>query len=206
MEDKELQELFAAKRTVEANRRRQEELRHLLETSATPKSRRLWPVWAGAAAAAILLLLLVTPLMPVGTRHVVSEVAQTETIPALPIDEPLPIADTARRVPTEAKRPVGIRHAVSATEQIAQVNPLEENPPEVLTLPVESEPIDTFSALPSPPSTPHPTIHRRTSSRMVCSNCSIHNDPSHSTAFQDFLTATFGAEVHPPLTLTNIEF
>ena len=46
MEDKELQELFAAKRTAEANRRRQEELRRLLEASAAPKTRRLWPVWA----------------------------------------------------------------------------------------------------------------------------------------------------------------
>ena len=61
MENKELQELFAAKRTTEANRRRQEELRRKLEASAAPaapaKSRRLWPVWAGAAAASIALLI-----------------------------------------------------------------------------------------------------------------------------------------------------
>ena len=67
MEDKELQELFAAKRTVEANRRRQEELRRLLEASAAPaaapKSRRLWPLWLGTAAAAVLLLLLATPIL-----------------------------------------------------------------------------------------------------------------------------------------------
>lgn len=206
MEDKELQELFAAKRTVEANRRRQEELRHLLETSATPKSRRLWPVWAGAAAAAILLLLLVTPLMPIGTRRAVSAVAQSETIPALSIDETLPIANTAHRIPTEVKRPVGIRHAVSVTEQIALAAPLEEHPQEAHTLPEEPEPIDTFSTPPSPPSPPQPTIHRRTSSRMVCSNCNIHNDPSQSTAFQDFLAATFGTVTNTPIPLKTIEF
>lgn len=51
MEDKELQELFAAKRTSEANRRRQEALRRMMEASTVKKSRRLWPVWFGAVAA-----------------------------------------------------------------------------------------------------------------------------------------------------------
>ncbi len=61
MEDKELQELFDAKRTVEANRRRQEALRQLIEARAAEeapaKVRKLWPVWTGAAAAAVALLL-----------------------------------------------------------------------------------------------------------------------------------------------------
>ena len=36
MENKDLQELFAAKRTTEANRRRQAELRRKLEATAAP--------------------------------------------------------------------------------------------------------------------------------------------------------------------------
>ena len=63
MEDKELQKMFAAKRTVEANRRRQEELRNMLSATAAPKSRRLWPVWLGSAAACITLLLITLPVL-----------------------------------------------------------------------------------------------------------------------------------------------
>ena len=73
MENKELQELFAAKRTTEANRRRQAELRQQLEATAAPtaqgKTRRLWPVWAAGIAASIALVLLTVP----GLFHAESE-------------------------------------------------------------------------------------------------------------------------------------
>lgn len=61
MEDKELQELFDAKRTVEANRRRQEQLAALTGANAVSKSRRLWPLWVASAAAGIALLLMTIP-------------------------------------------------------------------------------------------------------------------------------------------------
>lgn len=219
MEDKELQELFTAKRTAEANRRRQEELRRLLEASAAlevaPKTRRLWPVWLSAAAAVLLLLLLTMPVLFRQPETAPLLVAQSETVPQMPTDT----ADTVRRAPTEADtaipvptkmRTVGARRAMSA---IAQAETIPQIP---------TESADTAHRVPTETSVPQiaptPTIetplasndesriHRRTSSRMVCSNCSIHNDPSHSTAFQDFLAATFGTETLPPLTLKNIEF
>lgn len=82
MEDKELQELFDAKRTVEANRRRQEGLRQMLEAKggaqAPRKVRPLWPVWAGAAAASIALLLLTLPALFDNQESAPSMVARTE--------------------------------------------------------------------------------------------------------------------------------
>lgn len=61
MNDNELEQLFAAKRTVEANRRRQEELAGIIDASAAPKSRPLWPLWATSAAAGIAILLMTMP-------------------------------------------------------------------------------------------------------------------------------------------------
>jgi len=122
-EYKELQELFAAKRTTEANRRRQEELLRMLQTELkpAPKSRRLWPVWASAAAAAILLLLFVTPMMrTAGTGHTVSAIAQAETIPQIPFET----ADTARRVPTEGAAGPAVATELSTSETYADIEPV----------------------------------------------------------------------------------
>ena len=55
-----MQELFEAKRTTEANRRRQEELSAMIGRK-TAKKRPLWPVWAGAAAAAVFAAVLLMP-------------------------------------------------------------------------------------------------------------------------------------------------
>ena len=218
MEDKELQELFAAKRTVEANRRRQEELRRLLEASAapeaTPKTRRLWPVWLSAAAAVLLLLLLTMPVLFRQPETAPLLVAQSETIPQMPTDT----ADTVRRAPTEADtaipvptkmRTVGARRAVSAIAQ-AETNPQipTESADTAHRVPTETIPTITPTPTIETPlaSNDEPRIHRRTSSNMVCSNCSITNVPTPNTALLNFLVATFGAEARPPLTLTNIEF
>ena len=104
MEDKELQELFAAKRTTEANRRRQEELRRLIEAQEAPRTRRLWPVWSGAAAAAVALLLLVRPLMqPTAEGTAPTLVAQTE-VPA-PSESPTPTEEPIS--PIDPIRPIG---------------------------------------------------------------------------------------------------
>ena len=219
MEDKELQELFAAKRTAEANRRRQEELRRLLEASAAPeaapKTRRLWPVWLSAAAAVLLLFLLTLPVLFRQPETAPLLTAQSETVPQMPTDT----ADTVRQAPTEADtaipvptkmRTVGARRAVSAiaqAETIPQIPtesadtahrvPTETSVPQIAPTPTIETPLA---------SNDEPRIHRRTSSNMVCSNCSITNVPTPNTALQNFLVATFGAEARPPLTLKNIEF
>lgn len=210
MEDKELQELFAAKRTTEANRRRQEELRRLLEASAAlevaPKTRRLWPVWASAAAAAILLLLLTMPVLFRQPEAAPLLMARNETPSPAPQEE---IIAPKEEKPTE-KQGVTKRKAIAKTVTKEAEYYAEENTPEPDTV-IEPETTVAPIAQPEPIETPlasndEPRIHRRTSSNMVCSNCSITNVPTPNTALQNFLVATFGAEVHPPLTLTNIEF
>ena len=226
MEDKELQELFEAKRTNEANRRRQDELRRMIAVEKGKRkvesSRRLWPVWFGAAAAAVLLLIIVSPMMrTVGTQRAVPEIAQAKTIPQVPINETLPLADTVHRIPT--KHTVGTRRAVSARDNImiarndeplALADTARPVPTVTKREPRNTHTVDTLSTLHSPLSTPQPptsdlrptTVHRRTSTSMVCSNCNINNVPSQSSAFQDFLAATFGAESNTPFTLKSIEF
>ena len=210
MEDKELQELFAAKRTAEANRRRQEELRRLLEASAAPeaapKTRRLWPVWASAAAAAILLLLLTLPVLFRQPEAAPLLMARNETPSPAPQEE---IIAPKEEKPTE-KQGVTKRKAIAKTVTKEAEYYAEENTPEPDTV-IEPETTVAPIAQPEPIETPiasndEPRIHRRTSSRMVCSNCSITNVPTPNTALQNFLVATFGAEILPPLTLKNIEF
>lgn len=210
MEDKELQELFAAKRTAEANRRRQEELRRLLEASAAPeaapKTRRLWPVWASAAAAAILLLLLTLPVLFRQPEAAPLLMARNETPSPAPQEE---IIAPKEEMPTE-KQGVTKRKAIAKTVTKEAEYYAEENTPEPDTV-IEPETTVAPIAQPEPIETPiasndEPRIHRRTSSRMVCSNCSITNVPTPNTALQNFLVATFGAETLPPLTLKNIEF
>ena len=210
MEDKELQELFAAKRTVEANRRRQEELRRLLEASAAPeathKTRRLWPVWASAAAAAILLLLLTLPVLFRQPEAAPLLMARNETPSPAPQEETIAPKE---EMPTE-KQKVTRRKVIAKTVTKEAEYYAEENTPEPDTV-IEPETTVAPIAQPEPIETPlasndEPRIHRRTSTNMVCSNCSITNVPTESTALQNFLVATFGAETLPPLTLKNIEF
>ncbi len=211
MEDKELQELFAAKRTAEANRRRQEELRRLLEASAapeaSPKTRRLWPVWvASAAAAAILLLLLTLTILFRQPEAAPLLMARNETPSPAPQEE---IIAPKEEMPTE-KQGVTKRKAIAKTVTKEAEYYAEENTPEPDTV-IEPETTVAPIAQPEPIETPiasndEPRIHRRTSSNMVCSNCSITNVPTPNTVLQNFLVATFGADVRPPLTLTNIEF
>ena len=210
MEDKELQELFAAKRTAEANRRRQEELRRLLEASAAPeaapKTRRLWPVWASAAAAAILLFLITLPVLFRQPEAAPLLMARNETPSPAPQEETIAPKE---EMPTE-KQKVTRRKVIAKTVTKEAEYYAEENTPEPDTV-IEPETTVAPIAQPEPIETPiasndEPRIHRRTSTNMVCSNCSITNVPTPNTALQNFLVATFGAEARPPLTLTNIEF
>lgn len=211
MEDKELQELFAAKRTAEANRRRQEELRRLLEASAAPeathKTRRLWPVWASAAAAALLLLLITLPALFRQPEAAPLLMARNETPSLAPQDGKIAPKEMPAEKQKATKRKTMAKTVTREAEYYAEKNTLEPDTviatkPEPTVVPIVlSKPIETPLA-----SNDEPRIHRRTSTSMVCSNCSITNVPTPNTALQNFLVATFGAEARPPLTLTNIEF
>lgn len=210
MEDKELQELFDAKRTVEANRRRQEELRLIIAPTAhAPKSRRLWPVWVLSAAAGLALLLITLPLLFRSETAAPKLVAEAKEIPT---SEDVPNTNTTTA--TSKTRTFRITRASrtsrsTATPEAPLILAEAEEPlpePVLVTETEEQHPEDTPVAEDSLPTADTPTIHRRTSTQMVCSNCSINNVPSPSTTLQDFLAASFGTATNTPLTLKTINF
>lgn len=150
MEDKELQELFAAKRTTEANLRRQEELRRLIEAQNTRRSRPMWPVWAGTAAAAIALLLLVRPLLqPPAENDGPILVAQTEVptptvVGEVPATLETKVPDRPIQIPNSGKTSVPDTHSthdksssiIECTDSILPVIPEAEPAVEPSTEPV----------------------------------------------------------------------
>lgn len=205
MENKELQELFAAKRTTEANRRRQEELRRKLEATVAPaKSRRLWPVWAGAAAASIALLIVTLPLLFTNSKPASMPIAQAE-VPTVVV----PAEDSERPAPAISKEPIrtikptrirpietvpAAEMVATAEEPIAQPEeePIAEAP--VIDLAEYAEPTTTID-------TPSPRIHRRTSSRMV----NIPKEARREGFDMSWLADAFGSEDATPLTLSTIK-
>ncbi len=208
MENKELQELFAAKRTTEANRRRQEKLRRKLEASAAPaapaKSRRLWPVWAGAAAASIALLIVTLPLLIINNQPASMPIAKAEVptvvLPAENSETPAPamVKEPVRTIKPTRIRPIETAPAAdmvaTAGEPFAQPEeePLAEAP--VIDLAEYAEPTTTID-------TPSPRIHRRTSSRMV----NIPEETRREAFDMSWLADAFGSEDATPLTLSTIK-
>lgn len=213
MENKELQELFAAKRTTEANRRRQAELRQQLEATAAPaaqaKTRRLWPVWAAGIAASIALVLLTVP----GLFHAESEqpvlVAEAgEEIEAIDTIEAI---ETIETIETINPKPAKTYHSTATVLAAAEEAPLPE--PETKETEAGEEPtIPTIeapaieladNATPEPPASNAPRIHRRTSTSMVNSS-NIETIQSMPSDFQNFLANAFGTETDTPFNLTTI--
>lgn len=209
MEDKELQKMFAAKRTVEANRRRQEELRKILSASTAPKSRRLWPVWLGSAAACITLLLITLPVLLRSETAAPLLVATATELPTPAETDSTSITSKSSTTSITSKTSTTkkARKAQATPTLLASVEP-EEQPREE----TQEEPLLAQETLPTPSTVQEavpeesPRIHRRTSTQMICSNCNINNVPSPSTTLQDFLAATFGTEASTPFTLKTIEF
>ena len=201
MEDKELQELFAAKRTTEANRRRQEELTRMINAKAK-RTRPLWPAWAGAVAAGIAVLLLTLPALFRTEATAPVQVAQTE-VPEVAI---LP-ETTPREVPAPSTRQKAVRKA-EAVETIEEIEAIEaiDN-----TEPIESiestHSIETIQ--PTEPVPTAPRVHRRSSTLLACTEgCTIITVPdspqNHSTDIQQLLAAAFGSS-NEPLTLKTFE-
>lgn len=168
MEDKELQELFDAKRTVEANRRRQAALRQLIEAraseSSTPapaKVRRLWPVWTGAAAAAVALLLLTLPAL-FGTRESAPTlVAETEVPEVRVVEETSPTSLTSPTRKTRETR--GAAPAARTEEKV-----LPEAAPTLPEPIIEKAPVIEEVVLPTETITPTPRVMRRQSTLIAC--------------------------------------
>ena len=156
MEDKELQELFSAKRTVEANRRRQEELRRMLKKH----DRR--PL--GIAAVLITLPALfrtesVTPL----------QVAETK-VPVVmkePLEEIAPVSPKATGTHRKAivkKEVTNLTETIDTTRIISTIGPTET--------------VENTSPAEDIPTKPTPCVHRRTSTRMVNAPSAPHRQPS----------------------------
>ena len=206
MEEKELQQMFEAKRTAEANRRRQAELARLIEAQGAPKSRRMWPVWAGAAAASVALLLVTLPLLMRSEATEPVLVAQTE-VPA--VDEFPSTSDlqppTSDLQPPTSAAPQGEPARMARTQPAAAEAPVvEEEAPaeaEVAPAPVET-PAEIHVAEPKPAEAPKPRIHRRTSTRMVSVQTARRKEGG---AASQLLAGMLGAEESEPLSLKEFE-
>ena len=157
-----MQELFAAKRTVETNRRRQEDLAALID-SKTRRTRTLWPLWTASAAAAIALLIVTLPSLFSSREATPSQMAQAELPAVLP---PQPEVSTA---PTPLIKPIANTEPIKPTKTIKPITTIET----IAT-------IDTISLLPTPSDPdpdpdqdlfdPVPRIMRRTSTLLACTD------------------------------------
>lgn len=205
MENKELQELFAAKRTTEANRRRQEELRQQLEAAEAPtaqaKTRRLWPVWAAGIAASIALVLLTVP----GLFHAESE-QQAMVAKAGEVIETIDTIENIETIETIKPKPAETFHSTAAVLAAAEEETLPdlETETEEPTIPtIEAPAIELAdNATPEPPASNAPRIHRRTSTSMVNSS-NIETVQPMPSDFQNFLANAFGTETDTPFNLTT---
>ena len=213
MENKELQELFAAKRTTEANRRRQAELRQQLEATAAPtaqgKTRRLWPVWAAGIAASIALVLLTMPGL--FRRAGEQPVLMAEAGEAIEAIDTIEAIETIETIETINPKPAKTFHSTAAVLAAAVEAPLPEpetkgteavEEPETATIEVPAIEL-ADNATPDPPASNAPRIHRRTSTSMVNSS-NIETVQPMPSDFQNFLASAFGTETDTPFNLTTI--
>lgn len=163
MEDKELQELFDAKRTTEANRHRQEELRRLIEAQEAPRTRKLWPVWTGAAAAAIALLLLTLPSLYDNQESTPTLIARTE-VPT-PTEEPSNTIETIDTIgPIRHISPISPKNSTSSTSpQIPDTTSMPE-PEETPIIEERSAPAEVEQQMLAP----SPRVMRRQSTQLAC--------------------------------------
>ena len=203
MNDKELEQLFEAKRTVEANRRRQEELRRLIAAEAAPKSRRLWPVWAFSAAASIALVLITLPALFRTETTAPVQVAQTEVPEATVLPATTPAEAPAPSPKQKTARKAESIETIAEPETIETIDNIE---------PIESiVPADSIETdQPAAPEPVAPRVHRRSSTLLACTEgCTIITVPDtiqpQSTDLQQLLADAFGSKRNEPLTLKTFE-
>ena len=200
MENKELQELFAAKRTVEANRHRQEELAVMISRQATPSSRRLWPLWTASVAAGVAVLLMTLPALFRSETTETKLVAQAETV-----DDGISSGDSITSISsisssTSSSSTTSITRTTRTTKTTSNqlTEPIVENP-----VIVEEEPepvIEPEPEKPSPP--PQRRVHRRTSTRMVSTDNAA---PAPRIDYREALAGALCQEESKPITLHTIK-
>ena len=162
MEDKELQQLFEAKRTAEDNRRRQEELAATIGHKAK-NSRPLWPIWAGAAAAAVFAaILLMRPLF--SSNEEMPLLAQAD--PATVIDaEPDTTIALQPQTPTPARS--WRNQTKDATQEVAVVQFIAESTETIEKKLPEEEPI-VEETLKAPEQETAAPVRRRLTNNLAC--------------------------------------
>ena len=213
MNDKELEQLFEAKRTSEANRRRQEELARMINAKAQ-RTRPLWPAWAGAVAAGIAVLLLTLPAL-FRTSNDTPMLASNTTFPQS--EKPAHTISTPKL--GEGDRPQGgggvcqttNKHTPPTTLRVATPSNLEGEPADAIEEPiliVEPEPMETEE--PKEIINIAPRVHRRNSTLLACTDgCTIITVPedsqTQSTDLQQLLAEAFGSRNNEPLTLKTFE-
>ena len=172
MEDKELQELFDAKRTVEANQRRQEQMAAMIGAKASPKNHRLWPLWITSAAAGIALLLITIPSLFSRQETDTMIVAQAPDI-ELAEESEIDIPETV----TQNHGTVNNTRITPNTPSY-QINPIPPSTPDPTVPDTELSDVTPASVespvhLEQPSAEPAPTaprIHRRSSTRLGSTN------------------------------------
>ena len=213
MNDKELEQLFEAKRTSEANRRRQEELARMINAKAQ-RTRPLWPAWAGAVAAGIAVLLLTLPAL-FRTSNDTPMLASNTTFPQS--EKPAHTISTPKL--GEGDRPQGgggvcqttNKHTPPTTLRAVTPSNLEGEPADAIEEPiliVEPEPMETEE--PKEIINIAPRVHRRNSTLLACTDgCNIitvpENSQTQSTDLQQLLAEAFGSRNNEPLTLKTFE-
>ena len=213
MNDKELEQLFEAKRTSEANRRRQEELARMINAKAQ-RTRPLWPAWAGAVAAGIAVLLLTLPAL-FRTSNDTPMLASNTTFPQS--EKPAHTISSPKL--GEGDRPQGgggvcqttNKHTPPTTLRVATPSNLEGEPADAIEEPiliVEPEPMETEE--PKEIINIAPRVHRRNSTLLACTDgCTIITVPedsqTQSTDLQQLLAEAFGSRNNEPLTLKTFE-
>ena len=163
MEDKELQELFAAKQTVEANRRRQERLSAAIAGQSKVKSRRPWPLWITSAAASIAVLLMTTPQLFRSDTTEPPLVAQTPEITATEDPESIQqdIPSTTGLTSKTSSSSTSTTSITCKPEDVEALPAVEETPAP------EASATEPAAEQQPEPQKPQRRVHRRTSTRIV---------------------------------------
>lgn len=159
MEDKELQELFAAKRTAEANRRRQEELAAMI-AGKTKRPRPLWPVWAGAAAASIAILIFALPALFRTESSMPVEIARTEA-PEIILPETTTTEETTPIYAKPTAHKAKNTSTISLPQEDVEPQAIEEEPQPMPTVEQPTQEEET-------PAAPVRRVMRRTSTLIAC--------------------------------------
>lgn len=202
MENKELEQLFEAKRTVEANRRRQEKLAAMI-ASETKHTRPLWPVWAGAVAAGIAIVLITLPALFRTEADAPILVAQTEMPEVTVQPEATPEEATASRPKRKATRKAETTETleeIESTETIDNIEPMES-----IEFKNHIEAIQPTEPVPAAP-----RVHRRSSTLLACTEgCTIVTVPNipqtQNTDIPQLLADAFGSKSNEPFTVKTFE-